>query len=71
MITVITKECFMCGNSGNVSVPRSGYLAWDQGRGLFIQDAFPTVSADVREQLLTGTHGPCYDTMVNDLDFGE
>ena len=32
-----------------------------RAQGEYIQDAFPTLSAGVREQLLTGIHSECWD----------
>lgn len=60
MLTIETIRCFVCGKGGIVyDVPESGYKKWKAGA--FIQDALPMLSADLREQLLTGTHGRCFD----------
>lgn len=60
-IEVITKECFICGKASTVVVPLDGWTAYK--KGAFVQDAFPSLTADEREQLLTGVHGPCFDLM--------
>ena len=59
---VITDTCMLCGNAGIVKgVSESGYARWKAGT--FIQLALPSLSADEREQLMTGTHGACFDIM--------
>lgn len=62
---VSTPECFVCGKSGQVYVKVSEYLAWKDGE--FIQKAMSN-DANEREQLLTGTHGPCFDDAFEDID---
>ena len=54
-----TTKCFYCGNTGHVEVPLEGVVA--HMKGALIQDAFPTLSAVVREQIMTGTHPECWD----------
>jgi hypothetical protein len=33
-------------------------------RGAHVQDAFPKMSASLREQIITGTHPECWDQMM-------
>jgi len=58
-ITVSTPECWLCGDDGVVEVPEDGYDKWR--KGMYIQDALSTVPAEIREQLITGTHQICWD----------
>ena len=68
MVKVPTRECMCCNQSGTVEVPKAEWEAWDNGRGPFIQHAMPSVSADVREQILTGTHPACWDALWKDME---
>lgn len=55
---VETPQCSWCGKGGVVEVPAPGFFAWQIGA--LIQDAFPTLSPGIREQLKTGYHPECY-----------
>lgn len=68
-IVVQCRTCCVCGESSKIEIPTDGYLAWSDG-GEYIEDAFPTLSADERELLITGTHSECWDilAMVDDFD---
>lgn len=62
-IDVFTDPCMLCGHTGIVkNVPKAGYALWEAGE--FIQVALPMLSADDREQLMTGTHPACWDAMM-------
>jgi len=58
---VETPVCSWCNESGVVEVPAPGFFAWQLGA--LIQDAFPELSNDMREQLKTGCHPECWATM--------
>lgn len=62
-MTVRTR-CPMCKQTDDFEVPVAGINAY--AAGAKIQDAFPTLNADRREQLMSGTCAPCWDKM-----FGE
>jgi hypothetical protein len=51
-LCVVTK-CVGCGTNRNVFVPTDGF--WEWMRGTLIQRALPTISADDREPLISGT----------------
>lgn len=55
-----------CGKDGTLEVPPEVLERWDNGKGLFIQEAWPEGSADEREQLMTGIHGKCFDEAFPD-----
>lgn len=64
---VQTPACLVCGEGSVVYLTDDeyvGYMRWQ--RGELIQVAMPTVSASVRETIMTGTHPACWDKM-----FGE
>lgn len=58
---VKTARCFHCGQEGVVSVPQEGYDLWKAG--IHAQNALPFTPAEVREQLMTGTHPECWTEM--------
>jgi len=60
-VLVRTRPCIMCGQPGSILVPADGFDAWQAGT--FAQIAFPTLSADERELLITGTHPACWGEM--------
>lgn len=62
-VTVTTPQCFRCGKTGTLEVPQRVLDAWQNGKGDFIQVAWPDGTPDQREQLMTGIHGKCYDEM--------
>lgn len=61
MFKAHTGSCIYCGKDGVVEVPLDEFTAWVGGK--FIQDAMPSLSAEQREQILTGTHAECWDKM--------
>ena len=62
----VSTTCPICGEHEHVIVPLDGYLAWN--KGALIQDALPTLSADEREQLMTGICPSCWDTSFGGTD---
>ena len=65
MITFHTPICFMCGNGGTVRISSDAFTAWQNGNGP-IQEFFPDLDLDTREQMISGTHPACWTEM-----FGE
>ena len=63
IVTVETKRCMHCGELGELQVSSDGLSL--RAAGAYIQDAFPELSAPLREQLITGTHPECWDEMFN------
>lgn len=70
-VTVVkTPVCGWCNKSGMVELPynraeaeRRLYI-W-QHKNVLLQDALPDVSAPLREQIKTGYHPECWDTMFD------
>jgi hypothetical protein len=61
----VTVTCPLCLTEQRpllVSIER--YNAWKNGE-LFIQEAFPELTASERELLMTGTCDPCWDRMYD------
>lgn len=60
-VQVPTRVCIGCRKSSVVTVDAVSYIKWREG--MLIQQAFPTLSADEREMLMTGIHKECWDRM--------
>lgn len=60
-ITISTPICLVCNKTGELTIEAESFEKWQSGT--FIQDAFPELSADQREMLMTGIHGKCWDQM--------
>lgn len=63
MLKLKTKRCIHCGKTGIIEMPQSDF---DKGAplyeaGAYIQDAFPNLPADQREQIISGTHPKCWN----------
>ena len=59
-ICVVT-QCPFCGRGNEVEVNEADYWDWDDGK--LAQDAFPYLSADEREMLISGICPTCWDKM--------
>ena len=59
--TTITRACVQCRKHQEVTAPTAGVVAWE--RGALIQDAFPAMSVDDREILISGVCGTCFDNL--------
>lgn len=58
---VVEVQCRSCGRFVDVYVNVDDFNAWQDGE--LIQNAFPYLSADEREILISRTCGPCFDKM--------
>ena len=56
---IYTGKCIVTGKEVSVKVPGEGLYAYRQGA--FIQDAFPTLSVDEREFLMSGMSKEAFD----------
>ena len=57
-VTIVTT-CPFCGHANEVAVNEADY--WDWQDGALIQDAFPYLSADEREMLISGICPACWE----------
>lgn len=57
-VTVITR-CPFCGHANEVAVNEMDYLDWQDG--MLVQKAFPYLSADKREMLISGICPTCWE----------
>lgn len=61
-IDVLPPQCMMCTTPPKpMTLVKEQYDAWQ--RDTHIQFAFPEMSADDREMLMSGTHPACWETM--------
>jgi hypothetical protein len=63
-VDVQTEPCIRCGKAGVVTMPRAAFERYEAGE--HVQRAWPEGSAAEREQLINGTHGPCFEAMFAD-----
>ena len=54
--------CPFCGEPAELTgLDPNAFAAWQSG--VYVQNAFPGLSADQREILVSGTHGECFDQL--------
>jgi hypothetical protein len=68
-IVVKTKTCTVCGEYEVWSLDRQAVTKWQGGE--YIQNAFPDMSAEDRELLISGTHPACWNKLFPGEDEGE
>lgn len=66
MTTVMTSRCTMCNQAGAVTMSTADWEAGSEARknGAMVQNCFPMLDPEVREQLMTGMHPSCFDRML-------
>ena len=57
----VVTACPFCGHAHEVEVNEMDYLDWQDGE--LAQNAFPYLSADEREMLISGICPTCWDEM--------
>lgn len=60
MMTMM-KTCIFCGKPQHITAPDEAWIAWNAGAK--VQNAFPMLSLDEREILISGICGKCFDAM--------
>ena len=68
---IIHKQytCFNCGHKEIVSALQEDFESWQKGK--CIQDVFPDLSPDVREIMISGFCGVCFDLVFDYYMFDE
>ena len=61
MFITLTTYCPFCGETNYVLVREEDYIAWQNGE--LAQIAFPYLSTDEREMLISGICPACWDAM--------
>ena len=57
----IATYCPICHTSHDVEVPMDGFFKWQAGA--CVQDAFPELAPELREELISGICPKCWDSM--------
>lgn len=60
-VEIVTRPCVVCGTRHTFILNRIDYEAWQTST--HIQNAFPDMSADEREILISGTCPECWDIL--------
>ena len=63
-VTVFTARCPQCFRTGQLQLTEDQYERYMQ-KGKPIQMRLPELSADIREQLITGYHPHCWEVVMN------
>jgi len=56
----------MCNKEGFVEVSSEGYMA--RKKGALVQEAFFDLDKSLREQIVSGTHPKCWESMTVGLE---
>ena len=65
-VSVKTPPCPECNKRSDVEVDEDAYIRWANGE--LIQVAFPHMSPDDRELLITGTHPECWAKIFEGME---
>lgn len=65
-IKITTKPCMVCFKASEITVSAEAYHRWE--RGELIQRAFPELSDNERELLITGIHPECWIKIFGEED---
>lgn len=66
-VEIATQQCMHCHKASSIVVDVDQYAAWTVG-GMLTQEAFPDLSDDQRELLISGTHPACWEQMFGGMD---
>lgn len=66
----VTVACVACGDVERIYVNPMDYVRWEV-QGVHAQDAFPYLTIDERESLITSMCLNCIDEMYSDMGEGE
>jgi len=58
---ILEVACPVCGKVSEISVEVNDYIDWQNGK--LTQNAFPYLSANEREMLISGVCGDCWNKM--------
>lgn len=61
MVRLTCLPCPWCGVQSVIEVPHDGYVLWTQGA--YIRDAFPHLTPDEVELLITGSCPACWENL--------
>lgn len=58
---ILEAKCDRCADNHQLRVSEQDYIDWQNGK--HIQDAMPYIPAEVREVLISGICGECFDDL--------
>lgn len=58
---IVTKTCQWCSQPATIEVGRAAFEKWVEGEK--VQNVWPSLGADQREMLISGTHPECWELM--------
>lgn len=61
-----TKRCIHCGKTGFINVDEDELF--DYLTGKLAQDAFTSLSPEIREQIISGTHPECWNKIFAGIE---
>ena len=61
-VTIVTV-CPICNRTNEITVKEADVLSWNEGA--LAQDAFPYLSADEREMLISGICPDCWENLFS------
>lgn len=61
----LNRQCLFCSQSFSISVPVQDYLDWCERRK-HAQEAFPYLSPSMRELIISGVCGTCFDSLFQE-----
>lgn len=64
MTQITCKPCCVCGKQATIVVNSRQFNDWKPG--VLVQVAFPTLSVDERELLISGTHSECWKKLFKE-----
>ena len=67
--TTLGTRCPICGKEANITVAMADFVAWQGGKNA--QDAFPYLSAEERESLISGICPQCWENMFSESNEDE
>lgn len=59
----LKRTCMVCHEARDIEVDDAAYKRYQDGA--YVQDAFKHLDANQREEIITGTHGPCFDSLFS------
>jgi hypothetical protein len=59
--TVTSPPCQVCEKTSDFTLDAEKVRQWREGA--FIQDVFPELTANQREQIVSGTHPKCWEIL--------
>ena len=62
-VTIVTV-CPICNRTNEITVKEADFILWSAGT--LVQDAFPYLSADEREMLISGICPDCWENLFSE-----